>query len=244
MYNLLISFAVWIVISAAVRLLGFPLLAGVIPGFLAFGATFILLGRRIQTRITALSEAVKKELSTMTGNQREQKVKLEKAVKILEEGLQYDKWQFVVGASLHSQIGQLKYTFKDYDGALEHFRQGNPRDYFGKAMEGALWFQRKDPEKMAAAFEEAVKHGKKEAILWAVYAWCLLQQKEKDKALKVMARAVETNPTEEKLKAGLTALQNDKKLKMKPYEPMWWQFGLENPPLQQMGGRQVRFERR
>ena len=59
-----------------------------------------------------------------------------------------------------------------------------------------------------------------------------------------MARTVEANPSEEKLKGGLTALQNDKKLKMKPYEPMWWQFGLENPPLQQMGGRQVRFERR
>jgi len=244
MYNLLLSFAVWLAITAAVRLFGFPLLAGVIPGFIAFGATFILLGRRIQARISALAEAVKKELSSMTANQREQKVKLEKAVKILEEGLKYDKWQFGVGSSLHSQIGQLKYTFKDHDGALDHFRKGTPRDYFGKAMEGALWYQRKDAEKMTAAFEEAVKHGKKEAIIWAVYAWCLVQQKEKDKALKVMARAVEANPSEEKLKAGLTALQNDKKLKMKPYEPMWWQFGLENPPLQQMGGRQVRFERR
>lgn len=244
MYNLLISFAVWILITAAVRLFGFPLLAGIIPGLIAFVATFILLGRRLQKRITALGEAVKKELSTMSGNQREQKVKVEKAVKILEDGLRYSKWQFLVGSSLHSQIAQLKYLFKDYDGALEHFRQGNARDYLGKAMEGALWFQRKDPEKMTAAFEDAVKHGKKEAIVWAVYAWCLLQQKEKDKALKVMARAVEANPSEEKLKAGLTALQNDKKLKMKPYEPMWWQFGLENPPLQQMGGRQVRFERR
>jgi len=244
MYNLLISFAVGVVIAVAIRLLQFPLLAGIIPGFIAFGATFVLLGRRLQKRITALGEAVKKELSSMSANQREQKVKLDKAVKILEEGLRYSNWQFLVGSSLHSQIGQLKYTFKDYDGALEHFRKGNPRDYFGKAMEGALWFQRKDPKKMEAAFEEAVKHGKKEAIVWAVYAWCLGQLKEKDKALKVMARAVDTNPTEEKLKAGLTALQNDKKLKMKPYEPMWWQFGLESPPQQQMGGRQVRFERR
>src|SRR5262245_40244500 len=225
MYNLLISFAVGVVIAVAIRLLQFPLLAGIIPGFIAFAGTFILLGRRLQKRITALGEAVKKELSSMSANQREQKVKLDKAVKILEEGLRYSRWQFLVGPSLHSQIGQLKYTFKDYDGALEHFRQGNPRDYFGKAMEGALWFQRKDPQKMEAAFEEAVKHGKKEAIVWAVYAWCLVQLKEKDKALKVMARAVDTNPTEEKLKAGLTALQNDKKLKMKPYEPMWWQFG-------------------
>jgi len=244
MYNLLISVALGVVIAVAIRLFQFPLLAGIIPGLIAFAATFILLGRRLQVRITALGEAVKKELSSMTANQREQRVKLDKAVKILEDGLRYARWQFLVGPSIHSQIGQLKYTFKDYDGALEHFKQGTPRDYFGKAMEGALWFQRKDAEKMRAAFEQAVKHGKKEAIIWAVYAWCLLQQKEKEQALKVMARAVEANPTEEKLKAGLTALQNDKKLKMKPYEPMWWQFGLENPPLQQAGGRQVRFERR
>ncbi|HZN93568.1 MAG TPA: tetratricopeptide repeat protein, partial [Myxococcales bacterium] len=68
MYNLLISFAVGVVIAVAIRLLQFPLLAGIIPGFIAFGATFVLLGRRLQKRITALGEAVKKELSSMSAN--------------------------------------------------------------------------------------------------------------------------------------------------------------------------------
>ena len=49
----------------------------------------------------------------------------------------------------------------------------------------------------------------------------------------------------EKLKASLTQLQNDKRLKMKPYEPTWWQFGLEAPPMPTMGGggggRRVQF---
>src|SRR5436305_1465776 len=81
--------------------------------------------------------------------------------------------------------------------------------------------------------------------VWAVYAWCLSQSKNKDEALKVMGRAVEANPSDEKLKAGLTALQNDKRLKMKAYEPMWWQFGLEAPPqLMPPGGRQVKWARR
>ena len=37
--------------------------------------------------------------------------------------------------------------------------------------------------------------------------------------------------------------KNDKRVKMKAYEPMWWQFGLE-APVQMMGGPRVRFMRR
>ena len=52
---------------------------------------------------------------------------------------------------------------------------------------------------------------RRRALVWAVYAWCLLQSKERDKALAVLGRAVAANPSDEKLKAGLTALQNDKR---------------------------------
>ena len=43
----------------------------------------------------------------------------------------------------------------------------------------------------------------------------------------------------------LTALQNDKRLKMAPWEPAWWQLHLEPPPVQQQvvfqGGRRARY---
>jgi hypothetical protein len=58
-----------------------------------------------------------------------------------------------------------------------------------------------------------------------------------------MARAVEQNPNDERQKSGLSALQNDTRLKMKPFEPMWWQFGLEKPPMEMMGQPRVRFQR-
>jgi predicted Zn-dependent protease len=133
---------------------------------------------------------------------------------------------------------------KDLDGALPHLSKANPRNGIALGMLAALHYQKKDFPKAEQTFEAAVRTSKKEGIVWAAYAWCLMQQKEKDRALKVLARGVEANPSDEKLKAGLTALQNDKKLKMKAWEPLWWQFGLENPPLQQMGGRRVQFERR
>jgi tetratricopeptide (TPR) repeat protein len=245
MYNLLISLGVGIAVALGVRFAGFSLWAGIIPGTLAFIGTFVLLARRVARLIQGLMESVQKEFQGQPANQKDALQRVERAVKTLEQGLVYDKWQLMVGPELHAQIGMLKYMAKDLDGAKAAFAKASPRNYMAKAMEGALHYQRKDYPAMEVSFEAAVKTGKKESIVWAAYAWCLLQIKEKDKALRVLARAVETNPSDEKLKGSLTQLQNDKRLKMKPYEPMWWQFGLEAPPVPTMGGggggRRVQF---
>jgi tetratricopeptide (TPR) repeat protein len=172
-------------------------------------------------------------------------VKMEKSVKLLEAALPLKRWQFLVEAEIMGQIGVIKFMFKDYAGAEAAFTKASSRNWLAQAMQASLAFQKKDAARMEAKWEEAVKHGKKEGMIWAGYAWCLLQTKEKDKALKVLARAVETNPSDEKLKSALTALQNDKKLKMKAWEPAWWQLGLESPPMPQPmfvgGGGRRRF---
>ncbi|HYH97471.1 tetratricopeptide repeat protein [Hyalangium sp.] len=245
MYNILISLGVGIAIALGIKLAGYSLWAGLIPGVLAFALTFVLLARRVAKRIQLLMDSVQKEFATQATTQKEAQQKVERAVKTLEQGLVYDKWQIMVGPELHAQIGMLKYMVKDLDGAQAHFAKSGPRNYMAKAMEGALHYQRKNFPAMESAFETAVKAGKKESIIWAAYAWCLLQNKEKDKALRVLGRAVQINPSDEKLKSSLSQLQNDKRLKMKPYEPTWWQFGLEAPPTPTMGGggggRRVQF---
>lgn len=246
MYNLLISLAVGIAVALAVKLAGFSLWAGLVPGVLAFVGIYVVLARRVAQRIQGLMTVVQTDLQGQATNQKDAMARVERAIKTLEKGLAYEKWQFLVGPEIHAQIGMLKYMVKDLDGAKASFGKSNPRNYMAKAMEGALHYQRKDFPAMKASFEAAVTHGKKEALVWAVYAWCLVQNKEKDEALKVLGRAVETNPSDEKLKASLAQLQNDKRLKMKPYEPAWWQFGLETPPpMQPMGGgRRMQFTTR
>jgi tetratricopeptide (TPR) repeat protein len=240
MINLVLSFAIGFGLALLIRLgFGFPWLASVVPGTIAFIAAFVLLGRRIFLKLQAVNTEVQKELQSMPPNPREQKVRVEKAIKMLESALQYERWQFLVGAEIHGQIGMIKYMVKDVDGALPELAQSNPRNYLASAMRGAIAFQKKDFDTMNKCFEQAVTHGKKEGLMWAAYAWCLLQIKEKDKAIKVFARAVEQNPSDEKLRGALTALQNDKKLKMKAWEPGWWQLGLEAPVQQQ----QMRFRR-
>ena len=227
---------------------GFKVWQGLIPGTLVFVGTYIWLGRRIGNKLQALMTSVQKELQGQPTNQKEAQARVERAIKRLEGGLVYEKWQFLVGPEIHSQIGMLKYMSKDLDGARGHFAKASARNYMAKAMEGALHYQRKDFPAMKKSFEAAVTAGKKEALVWAVYAWCLVQNKEKDEALRVLARGVEANPSDEKLKNSLSALQNDKRLKMKAYEPMWWQFGLEAPPPQMLGGggggRRVQFNPR
>ena len=243
MYNLLIAFAAGVVVTVAVRLAGLPLLAGIVPGVLVFVGAYVLLARRISKKLQALVATAQKELEGIS-SPRDRSAKVAKAVKTLQQGLQYDRWQIMVAAQVHGQIGVLHYMLKDYAAAEPHLAQASARDPMAQAMRGALYYQRKEYGPMAEAFERAVKAGKKEGLVWAVYAWCLQQSKEREKAITVLGRAVAANPSDEKLKAGLTALQNDKRMKMKGWEPMWWQFNLETPPQDLGGGRRVQFQRR
>lgn len=248
MINLALSLAAGLAVALLIKLgFGFPWVAAIIPGTIAFIAAFILLGRRIFVKIQAINAEVQKELQAMPPNPREQKVRIDKAIKLLETALQFERWQFLVAAEVHGQIGMIKYMVKDTEGAVPALAKANPRNYLAQAMLGAIAFQKKDAAAMEKRFEAAVTNGKKEGLMWASYAWCLLQNKERDKAIKVLARGVEANPSDEKLKAALVALQNDKKLKMKAWEPGWWQLGLEAPqqpqPMFAGGGRGMRFRR-
>ena len=248
MLNLLLALAAGVLTAVIIALSGFGVVAAVIPGILVFIGAFIFLGRRSFMSLQKIMGQVQTELSSMPPNPKEQKLKAEKAIKLLESALPLGRWQFLVEAEVHGQIGMIKYLFKDQEGAMASFAKTSGRNYLAKAMEAAVYFQKKDFVSMETTFENAVKSGKKESMVWAAYAWCLTQMKESDKAVRVLARAVEANPADDKLKSALTALQNDKKLKMKAWEPMWWQLGLETPPMQQMqfqgGGRRARFMRR
>jgi tetratricopeptide (TPR) repeat protein len=244
MINLLLSLAAGVAVTVAITLMGFHVLAGILPGTIAFVGLYIVLGRRSFMKLHAIIQQVQAELSSMPPNKKEQLLKAEKAIKLLESALPLGKWQFLLEGEVHGQIGMIKFLIKDVEGAMASFAKAGPRNYFARAMQAAILFQKKDFTGMEKSFEEAVKHGRKEGLMWAAYAWCLLQNKESDKAIKVLARGVEANPSDEKLKTALTAVQNDKRLKMKAWEPMWWQLGLEQPPMPQphfFQGRRPRY---
>jgi tetratricopeptide (TPR) repeat protein len=240
MYNILISTAVAAAVFVLVLLIGFSPWAAIIPAVLAMMIANLLLARRVGKKVQELATSAQREIQAQ---------RLDKGIKLLEEGFKYEKWQFLIGPELHSNIGILLYVKKDFAQARPHLEKAGPRGPAGaraKAMLGCLHYQSKDEKAMSAAFEQAVKAGKKEGIIWATYAWCLDKLGKRDAALKVLARAVQANPSDEKLKSNMVALQNEKRLKMRAYSPEWYQFHLEKPPMDlgPGGGRRVVFQRR
>jgi len=104
MLNLLIALAVGALVTVLIKLLGFSIWAGVVPGVLALIGSYIFLARRIALKVQALSKLAEKELSAQPTSQRERQQRVEKAIKLLEDGLVYDRWQFLIGSEIHAQI--------------------------------------------------------------------------------------------------------------------------------------------
>ncbi len=236
----MINLAISIVMAAAALLVfklvtGWSLLLLILPALAAFSAVFYLLNRQVSRRVQALMDGVQKDLTAG---------RVDKAVDSLRQGFALAGRQFLLASQFHGALGVLLYARKEFDDALPHLEKSFFRDWQAQATLGALYFQRRDHARMVEAFERAVKAGKKEGLPWSVYAYCWQKAGENAKAQAVLARAVEVNPTDDRLRANLTAVQNGKRIKMRAYEPAWFQFHLEKPPPELSGGRRVVWQRR
>jgi len=229
MYNLLISLAIGVAVALALALgTNLGAVAAIFPGLLAAAVAYFVLARRTFKKVEAIFEVVQREAQAQ---------KLEKAVQTLQGGFALAPWQFLVASQLHAQIGMLLYIRQDVDAALPHLEKSFSRHWIARGMLGAARYRRRDLEGATKVLEDAVKVNKKEGVLWAVYAWVLEKEGRHEEAIRVLGRGAAANPSDEKLKAGLQALQNGKKLKLgKVYQEQWFQFRLEDPPPQFVGG--------
>lgn len=239
MINLLVSLAAGAAVAAAI-LLGssFGWAAAALPGAVAAVAAYLLLSRRTFKKLEALFEEAQREIMAQ---------KFEKAIRTLEGGFALAPWQFLIRTQIHSQIGVLQYVRQEYDAALPHLEKSFSRHWLARAMLATSRYRRRDLDGAMKVFEAAARANKKEGLVWAVYAWCLDKEGRHDEAVAVMGRAAKANPSDEKVKAVLQSLQNDKKLKLgKIYEEQWFQFHLERMPetMGPRGGRRVVFQRR
>ncbi len=243
MYNLLISLAVALAVAAAVGLgTNFGWVAAAAPGVLALLAAYLLLARRSFKRLEGVFEVAQKELQAQ---------RFDKALQTLQSGFSLAPWQFLVAAQLHSQIGVVLYAVKrDFDASEPHLEKSYVRHWIAQAMRAANRYRKRDLKGMREAFEAAVKASRKEGLLWAAYAWCLEKEGLHAEAVAVMSRAAKANPTDDKVKATLEALQNDRKLKLgKLWAEQWFQLHLERVPPDlygpgARGARRVIYQRR
>ncbi|MFT6399610.1 MAG: tetratricopeptide (TPR) repeat protein [Bradymonadia bacterium] len=233
MLNLLISLGAGFAVGALFALLFSGWGYGVIPGLIVAVIVFVVLGRRVLKDVQERMARVQRILTPKNPN-KATKPRIDDAVAVLQEGIdKWAPWQFFVEGQVCGQIGMLYYLDKRFDLAQEPLEKSSPRNWISKAMLGAIYYRRKRPEDMKAAFEDAVKYSPKESLLWNAYAWCLYKRQDRDGAISVLNRAVEKLGNEERTGRNLTAVQNSKGMKMKGWNEMWYQFHLEKPPQMQ-----------
>jgi tetratricopeptide (TPR) repeat protein len=82
---------------------------------------------------------------------------------------------------------------------------------------------------MKETFDKAVIGSPKESILWGLYAYCLAEAGEPEKARETLEKGLKKIPNDEQLSLNLALLKEGKKMKMTGYGEMWYQFHLEAP---------------
>jgi predicted Zn-dependent protease len=218
--NLLLSLGAAAVLAILARLLAMPLWVGIPMGLVAGAALFIYLGRKVQQDLEKVFERAGELLK---------KQKFDAAIAAMKEGYKYSTKQFMVKGSIDGQIGIVQYLRQKNDEAEPLLRSASMQHYIAKAMLGILQWKRGEKKKARETFDLALKTGKKESLLYAVYAYVLLEMGDRAKAIEILNRGLDICKGDERLLSNRTLLQNNKAMKMKVYGEQWYQFMLERP---------------
>lgn len=224
MINLGLSLLLAFAVAVLFRLLKVPLWLGIPFGLLAGTALFIWLGRQIQNQLEAIftrsGELLKKQ-------------QWDKAIEVMKEAYAFGSRQFLVKGTVDGQIGMVQYLRKKNDEAEPLLRSASPQHTTAKAMLAILQWKRGENAAAKETFEIALKAGKKESLLYAVFAWVLVEMKDRAGAVAVLNRGLQVCKDDERLLNNRNLLQNNKAMKMKVYGEQWYQFLLERPIVRQ-----------
>src|SRR5512133_2632033 len=116
MYSLLISLGVGLLVGVIIGFatpLGFW--GGFLIGLVVATVVFVVIARMVLKKITAIMDVVQKDL---------QANRPEKAIRMLETGLTYARWQFFVKGQIRSQIGMIHFLRREFSTAFEYLKDG------------------------------------------------------------------------------------------------------------------------
>lgn len=238
MYNILIA-AGAAVAALLILLLGFKLAwwGAFLIALALFVAVYVIFVRIIMKKVMAEMEIAGKDLQAQ---------RFEKAVRVLKEALRFGKWQIYVEGQIKSQIGTIYYVKRDFSNAFPYLEQSFFKNWVSMAMLAICYMKRQKKDKMISTFEKAVQWSAKEPLLWNVYAYCLNESGEATKAREVLEKGLKKIPGDQQIKDNLESLTQGKKMKMRSYGDLWFQFHLESAAAVQkhqmaaMGGRMKR----
>lgn len=238
MYNLLISCGAAVAIFLLLKFAaGAHWLLALLVALTAFIGLFYLISRMIMKKVTEIMETATKDLQAQ---------RVEKGIRELKSAFKYGKWQIYVEGQLNAQIGMIYYMKRDFANAFPHLEKSFFKNWAATAMLAVSYMKRQKKDKMISTFEKAVQWNGKESLLWSLYAYCMNESGDPAKAKEILAKGLKKLPGDEKLKDNLEALEKGKKMNMRAYGDLWFQFHLESLGALQkhqmaaMGGRMQR----
>jgi len=222
--NFLLGLAASILVAGLLMALKVsPWLSG--PVGIAVGTgLFIYLGRRTQAQLEKIFNRAGELLK---------KQQFDPAIEVIKEGYKLGSWQFLVKGSIDGQIGVIQFLRKKNEEAEPLLRSASSQHYIAKAMLAILQWKRGEKKQARESFDAALKSGKKESLLYAVYAYYLNEIHERDAAIDVLNRGLKVCEGDDRLLTNRNLLQNNKAMKMKVYGEQWYQFMLERPMVRQ-----------
>ena len=219
MLNMFISLAISALSSALVVKFvtdSMPIVAAVSIAF--FFLPFILIVRVVMKKVEALMMAAQRDV---------QANRAEKAIANLQSGFKYGAWQFYVKQQIYSQIGSIQYLKREFNDAIPNLEKGFVRNWVGMAMLSIAYMKKNKTTKMVETFDKAISGSRKEPMLYALYAFYLEKVGDRGKAISILEKGLKKTANDERLQENIELLQAGKKMKMKGFGDMWYQFHLE-----------------
>ena len=224
MFNLAISLGAALLLAIILWPLGVNLWIAILLGLIAATAVFIYLGKKVQDKLEKIFIRASEQLKRQ---------QWEPAIETMKSGYKLASWQFLVKGSIDGQIGTVQYLRNKHSEAEPLLKSASMNHYIAKAMLAILQWRRGERGPAKRTFDLALKSGKKESLLYAVYAYVLNEMHERDAAINIINQGLKYCKDDERLLSNRTLLQNKKPMKMKIYGEQWYQFMIERPVIRQ-----------
>ncbi len=214
------------ILAAAAAFVGgwlkFGLGSGIFLAVVVLPGVAILLMRRARKPLEAARVEIEKHMNAR---------RFERAIEQLEKLRAVARWQPLVSSQIDEQIGAIRYAaLDDPAGAVPHLERARWKGAETWTMLAASLYRRRQFDQMEKVFQRATRKRPKEGLLWATYAWCELNRGERSRALDALARGRERLPSDERLRRLQEAVQNGKRMQMRPFGNDWFALRLEKLP--------------
>jgi predicted Zn-dependent protease len=201
---------------------------GIVPAMLVFPLAYVLLARRTGRKVEVIMTQAMKEL---------QSGRPEGCKRVLESALVYGRWQFMLEQQVRTQMGAVEYMQRNYKSARPLLEQAWKRNWQAMGMLSAIDLRDGRKDQAVSRLAGCHKYGKKDAVMWGLYAYACTQDGDIDRALRVTNDGLKTLPDSRPLKDLKKALANGKVKKFKwarAFGQSWLQFFPEQVSNKQM----------